>query len=164
VGCAKKDGQRGITVHQLEDVISVKWTDGDDVFDGLCRGSTRAVGGQIGSESCSVGADKRVTRDEVDEGGEDHSFAAFRALDGGWVFACGQDGEGDVCLGTATVVSPAGAPRVDGCDVGYLPLVADGVEFVMVWQEGRGAIVFVRSPCRARASATSFDGRCVPMT
>jgi hypothetical protein len=52
LGRAKEDGERGITVSGLQDVtpvLSVKWTGGDDVFDGLSGGSKRAVSGQLGS-------------------------------------------------------------------------------------------------------------------
>jgi hypothetical protein len=41
-------------------------------------------------------------------------IATFGAL-GDWCgFVCGRDGEGQLCLKAAVIVSPAGAPRVDG--------------------------------------------------
>jgi hypothetical protein len=77
-----------------------------------------------------------VTCDKTDEGGKDGSFGAFRALDDLWDFACGRDGEGNICLGVAVVVLPASAPGVDSGGGRCSSLVANGVKLAVIGREG----------------------------
>jgi hypothetical protein len=103
----------------------------DDVFNSLEGGAAAVAGCLFGAKSCGVRSNERMARDEANKGGEvedgeDCAVAAFRTLYDQREFACWRDGEGNVCLRAAVVVSPAGAPCIDGRVLGDLSLVTDG--------------------------------------
>jgi hypothetical protein len=98
--------------------------------------------------------------DEVREGGEDHSFAAFRAFDDVWEFALGGTGR-TTYVWEGWPLFRQKVPHVS------MAVILSTCRWWLWWGPrslgGRGAGRIVR--CQARASATSFeDSRCEPMT